>query len=129
MLSTELTPHDITGIKTTGGTSEEALNLSLDGAAPAAEIAVPAGEVLIVSDFLGGAAEDCDYRLQVSNENGTSFMDFLLMKVSKTEGQNVVGLESPVRITGSANKKIRARVQTGVAPGEVTATVRSFSQP
>lgn len=133
MLDKSITSRVLTGRQTTAGALEEVLNLELDGAAPAAALAVPAGQKWEISDV-----EVCvlstivQLLLQESRDNGaTWFNHFAVRFDTALENSNSRQFEfkSPIRIDGAANKLFRAMVTTPQGAQIVTVTIRLATDP
>ncbi|MGE5664690.1 MAG: hypothetical protein ACM31I_10205, partial [Deltaproteobacteria bacterium] len=76
MIDQTITPRVLTARQTTAGAAEETLNLELDGAAPAAALAVPAGQKWEISDVeLCVLSTIVQLLLQESRDNGVTWFN------------------------------------------------------
>lgn len=123
------TVRNIVGTVNTGGTAEQNLALSLDGATGAGSIAVAAGTDLIISDLILAADERVNlWRLQQTN-NGSDFFDIGLWELPSVSGgtsSRTYSYPMGFRINGGADVAFRMRVQTQVAGDRVHCTIRSY---
>jgi hypothetical protein len=128
-----ITAHVLTGRQTTAGVAEETLNLALDGAAPAASLAVPAGQKWEISDVevcvLNSIVQLC---LQESRDNGATWFNHFCVRFDTLLGNSQsrqFPFKAPIRIEGAANKLFRARVRTPNGAEIVTVTIRLATDP
>jgi hypothetical protein len=123
-MASSKTTRDITGRATTAGAAEETLDLELDGAAAASNVAIPSG-TLVVSDWIVTAEAAARFRLQRSDDSGSSWYDVALLRVPS---DGTVGLELKITIAyeGSADTLLRVRVETPGGAAAVTTTIRSY---
>lgn len=117
----------ISGSQSTGGATEETVNLSIDGSAPAASIAVAPGLELILSGWVVTAEGAARFRLQ--QDNGSGFYDIAFLRVS---ADGTVGLTDygavPIRIPGGVGVSFRVRVETPSGGGvPVTVAMRAYT--
>jgi hypothetical protein len=116
---------------TTAGAAEETVNASLDGAAPAASIAVANGRDLFVEDFkvstIDGAAVPLLVKVQQSNDNGASWftVDTLALPAEGNVGES---LKAPIRFRGNATGVLlRFRARTAAA-GTLSLVISAWNQ-
>jgi hypothetical protein len=133
MIDQTITSRVLTGRQTTAGAAEETLLLELDGAAPAAALAVPVGQKWEISDIevcvLAAIVQFC---LQESRDNGATWFNHVCLRFD-TALQNSQSrqfpFKCPIQITGAANKLVRARIMTPNGPQIVTVTIRLATDP
>jgi hypothetical protein len=123
-----LSQRSVTGMQVTAGAAEETLNLVVDGAAPAASIAVPAGSIFVLTDFSLCAATHVRGRLQQSDDNGVSWFDHFACILPGGLTRHF-GFKNPIKIIGAANRLFRVRVQTPGGVQLVTGTLRVANEP
>jgi len=111
-----------TAIQTTAGVAEETINLSQDGAAAAAMIAVPEGTLLNLKDFVFMGKAESDFRVQVADD-GVNFTDRLLWQVP-VKGTNGVSDMVALTIEGGPLIAFRLRGQTPGGASQVRASFR-----
>ena len=124
-----VTMRSITGRQTTAGAAEETVLLVLNGAAPAASIAVPAGTVCVISDWDVCAPSNGEWRLQQANDGATWF-DIGLADVPGF-GVTPTQSYSPKTgwvIAGGPSVAFRVRVTTPGGASLVTTTIRSYTE-
>ena len=133
MLDQTITPRVLTARQTTAGAAEETLNLELDGAAPAAALAVPAGQKWEISDVevcvLSTIVQLC---LQESRDNGLSWFNHFCVRFDtalENSNSRQFSFKSPIRIDGAVDKLFRARVTTPQGSQIVTVTIRLATDP
>jgi len=132
-LDQTLTSQIVTGRQLTAGVAEETLNLALNGAAPAAALAVPAGQLWEISDVevcvLSTIVQLC---LQESRDNGVSWFNHFCARFDtalQNSQSRQFSFKAPIRINGAVNKLFRARVQTPQGQQIVTVTIRLATDP
>lgn len=125
--SQELTGVSIVGFNLTQAAGENPLDLSRDGSAPAASIAIPAGEKLVIADWINSAEFIAPFRLQKTTDGGLNWFDIALMR-SGTNDSNKMDLATPFVIEGGAGVAIRVLVNPANGPGMVSSTLRCESQ-
>lgn len=119
--------RNLTGRVTTAGAPEQTLNLSLDGAAAVATIAVGAGQTLVITDWLVTSVAAANFRLQRANDGSTFFDVFLWRQPSDGSG-GAVPMGTSIVVPGSATTVIRVRVETPAGAAAVTTTLRGYTQ-
>lgn len=124
--ATELQGVSIVGLDPAQGAGENPLLLSRDGSVPALFIPVPAGEKLVIGDWINSAEALCPMRLQKSVDAGASWFDMALMRTGPNDA-NKMNLDTPLVVTGGAGVRIRVLADL-VAPALVMSTLRCQSQ-
>lgn len=129
MAADTVTVSSITGRQTTAGAAEETVNLIVNGAAPAASVAVPAGAVLCITDWDVCAPSSVTWKLQQTNDGVTWFNIALAMvpgfAVTPTQSYSP---KTGWIISGGANVAFRVRATTPSGPSLVTTTIRSYTE-
>jgi len=120
------TVRAITARQTTAGAAEETLQLSLDGAAAANQIAVAAGTTYYLTDVMLTGAAAAELRVQQTND-GVAWFDLTTLYIAAT-GMAGVDFRTPPKITGGAAVAFRTRVTTAGGAAAVTATIRGYSE-
>ena len=120
--------RSITGRQTTAGAAEETVLLSLDGSAPAALVAIPADQEMIISDWTVTAEAAGRFRLQQTTD-GVVFFDIYLLRVATDGTVAVVGLSTPLHIAGGPTTAIRIRVETPAGASAVMTSLRAYTDP
>jgi hypothetical protein len=128
MSSDKETVRSITGSQTTAGAAEETLNLTLDGAAPAASIAVGTGSTLTISDWIVTCEGAGRFRLQQTND-GITFFDIFLLRAGADGTVGVTDLGVGLVVNGGATVAVRVRVQTPSGALAVTTSLRGYTSP
>lgn len=133
MLDKTITARVLTGLQTTGGSAEETLLLALDGAAPAAALAVPEGQKWEISDVevcvLSTIVQLC---LEESRDNGVTWFKHFCVRfdtAAQNSNSRQYSFKSPIRINGAALKLFRARIRTPQGAQIVTVTIRLATDP
>jgi hypothetical protein len=105
---------NITGRAASGGAGEQDLDLSVNGAAPAASVAVVADTILTIADIDISCDDVMNFRLQQSNNGGGDWFDLIpLYRLPLTGGANLGrSLGAAIQVVGGANVLIRVRVDT-----------------
>jgi hypothetical protein len=133
MLDPTITSRTMTARVTTGGGAEQNLPLSLDGAAPAATIPVPAGQKWEISDVeVCVTSNTVQLLLQESRDNGVTWFNHFACRFNTTlnnSNSRQFSFKSPIRIDGAANKLFRARVRTPQGALLVMVTIRLATEP
>lgn len=133
MLDKTVTERIVTGLQTTAGTAEETLNLALDGAAPAASLAVPAGQKWAISDLeICVLSTIVELLLQESRDGGATWFNHFVTRFDtalNNSQSRQFSFKSPIGIVGAANKLFRARVRTPQGAQIVTFTMRLVTDP
>ena len=118
-LGTNQATRDIVGAQVTAGAAEETLLLSLDGAAPAAALAIGEGVKMNLGSAIAALELDAGapaiFRLQKSVDGGAVWFDIARIVVGGTAGSVQAALAK--LIVGGALVQIRALVQTAAAAG------------
>jgi hypothetical protein len=121
------TVRSITGSQTTAGAAEETVNLTLDGGAPAAAIAVGVGSTLTITDWIVTTEAPARWRFQQAND-GVTFFDIFLLR-SAADGTIGVNLGTGIVVNGGANVLVRVRVETPAGAAAVTTSLRGYTAP
>lgn len=121
------TVRSITGNQTTAGAAEETVNLTLDGAAPAATIAVGVGSTLTVTDWIVTTEAPARWRFQQTNDGVTWFDIFLLR--SAADGTIGINVGTGLVVSGGALVAVRVRVETPAGAAAVTTSLRGYTAP
>ncbi len=125
--SQELTGVSIVGFNLTQAAGENPIDLSRDGSAPAASIAIPAGEKLVIADWINAAAALTPFRLQKTTDGGLNWFDIALMRTGAND-TNKMDLATPFVIEGGAGVAIRVLCNPAAGPDMVSTTLRCESQ-
>jgi len=125
-----LSQRSVTGMQVTAGAAEETLLLTVDGAAPAAAIAIPEGTQFVLTDWmLCAPTPTVRGRLQQSNDNGANWFD-LAVAILPGGLTRRVGFKNPIKIVGAVNRLFREVIQTPGGGGQlVTSTLRISNEP
>lgn len=126
--ASELTAVSIVGVEDAQAAGENPLLLSRDGSTPAAFIPVPAGETLVIGDWINAAEVLTPMRLQKTVDGGLNWFDVALMRTGANDS-NKMDLDSPVVIEGGADVQIRVLANPASGPSFVSSTIRCQSQP
>jgi hypothetical protein len=124
-----ITTDSITVFQTTAGAAEETALLSLNGAAAAVSLSVPAGTTLSISDANFSGVALSDWRIQQAND-GVAFADVGLYSApASSVGQASLGFRTGLVVNGNSgtNVLIRVRVTTPGGAAAVTATLRGYT--
>lgn len=121
------TVRSITGNQTTAGAAEETVNLTLDGAAPAATIAVGVGTTLTLTDWIVTAEAPARWRFQQTNDGATWFDIFLLR--SAADGTIGVNVGTGLVVNGGDLVAVRVRAETPAGAAAVTTSLRGYTAP
>jgi len=121
-------PRDIVGAQTTGGASEETLTLSINGQAPVAAIAIPAGQWLFLKVFHVTAEAAARFRLDKSIDNGANWFPLHHWRQPQ-DGASGVNDDQLVAIEGGVGVLLRARVTTPGGVIYVSLSMHGFVQP
>jgi hypothetical protein len=109
-------PYDtvnITGAKTTTGTTEETLDMSLNGATAAASLSIPAGRWLVIRSIVFAAEDACRYKIEKSINNGSTWFTILPWRRPQDGSDNITGPDAGLRcVPGGKLVKIRVRIET-----------------
>jgi hypothetical protein len=118
--------RSIAGSQTTAGAAEETVLLSIDGSAPAATIAIPTDQELILSGWVVTAEAAARFKLQ--QDNGSGFFDVIFLRVAAdgTVGITDFGAVS-IRIAGGPGVTFRVQVQTPAGASPVTVAIRAYT--
>lgn len=121
--------QSITGRQTTAGAAEETVLLTLNGAAPAATIAVPTGSNVVITDVMLGGNFNTMWRIQQTND-GMAFFDIGLFNVPAATLMStpIHTFNTGLVINGGPLVAFRLRVETPFG-SPVIATFRSYSEP
>jgi hypothetical protein len=122
--------RSITGRQTTAGAAEETMLLTLDGATPAASIAIPTNTRLFISDVMPGANAIAHYRLQQTND-GINFFDIALFEVvsaSSTSATRNYTYNTGLLVQGGASVAVRVRVTTPGGAVLSYCTLRAYTE-
>lgn len=122
------TVRSITGRQSTAGAAEETLNLSLDGAAPAASIAVGAGTTLTLSDWVVTAEAAANFRFQQTND-GITWFDIFLLRVAADGTVGVSPFGVGLVVNGGTTVAVRVQVETPGGIAAVTTSIRGYTAP
>jgi hypothetical protein len=127
--SQELIGVSIVGFSEAQGPGENPLFLSRDGSAPAASIAIPVGERLVISDWINAGDTLTPMRLQKTTDGGLNWFDIALMQTGANDS-NKMNLETPFVIDGGVGVAIRVLCNPGIGSGTATvmSTLRCESQ-
>lgn len=126
--ATELQGVSIVGIDPAQPIGENPMLLSRDGSTPAVSIPIPAGEKLVISDWINSAAVLCPMRLQKTVDGGASWFDMALMRCGVNDA-NRMDLETPLIVDGGAGVAIRVLADMAAGPDVAMSTLRCQSQP
>jgi hypothetical protein len=118
----------IVGIDPAQPVGENPLLLSRDGSAPAAFIPIPAGEKLVIGDWINSAATLCPMRLQKTIDGGLNWFDMALMRCGQDDA-NRMDLETPLIVNGGVGVQIRVLADPAAGPNVAMSTLRCQSQP
>ena len=121
-------PRDIVGSKTTGGTAEENLDLSLNGAVAASNIPIGAGMWFLLKVLHVTSEGPARFRIDKSVDGGSTWFALHHWRQSQ-DGSSGVNEDQLVAIEGGALVRIRARVQTPNAPAFVSMSLHGYIQP
>lgn len=123
------TVRSITGLATTAGAAEETLPLTFDATVAAASIAVAAGTTLTVGSLHFTSVALANWRIQQSNDGGSTWFDILLTSSpATTVGTTNVSANPGLVVTGGTQVSIRCRVTTPGGAAAVTATLRAYTE-
>jgi hypothetical protein len=124
-----LTVNSLTSFVTTAGAAEQTANLTLDAAAAAATIAVPAGATLSISDANFSGVALANWRLQQANDGVTFFDVALFSSPASTVSQASSKFQTGVVVNGNSgtNVVIRLRVTTPGGAVAVQAALRGYT--
>src|SRR3972149_1540250 len=121
--------RSITGRQVTVAPSEAVL-LTVDGAAPAASIAVPAGTTLVIGDVIVGTTGPGNAIFHVEQDNGPGF--YAIAHIESPPGPSAptthMQYGTGLVVNGGPSTVVRVRVET-VAPELVLVTLRSYTAP
>ncbi len=118
---------NITGRQTSAGGGEETVNLSLDGSTASATIAISTGTILVITDWVCSAEAACRFRLQQTND-GVTFFDLGLLRISADGTVGMVGLGTGRRIVGGQTVAIRVRDDAAAATTLVQTTICGYTE-
>jgi hypothetical protein len=104
--SQELAGVSIVGFNLAQAGGENPVLLSRDGSAPAASIAIPAGEKLVIGDWINGADLLTPFRLQKTVDGGLNWFDMALMRTGVND-TNKMDLDTPFVIEGGVGVAVR----------------------
>ena len=121
------TVRSITGRQTTAGAPEESVLLTLDGAAPAATIAVGVDATLTITDWIVTTQAAANWRFQQTTD-GVTWFDIALLR-SASDGTIVVHVGTGLVVNGGTLVAVRIRVETPGGAAAVTTTVRGYTAP
>lgn len=121
-------PRDIVGAQATGGAPEETLSLSINGQAPAAAIAIPAGAWLLLKVFHVTAEAAARFRLDKSIDNGANWFPLHHWRQPQ-DGASGVNDDQLVAIEGGVGVLLRARVTTPGGAAYVSMSLHGNAQP
>jgi len=123
----ELTGVSIVGIEPLQAPGENPVLLSRDGSVPAAAIAIPLGEKLVIADWINSSGLLTPFRLQKTVDGGFTWFDMALMRTGDNDA-NQMNNETPFIVNGGAGVAIRVLAD---APDDevVMTTLRCQSQP
>jgi hypothetical protein len=127
-MSEAKTVRSITGRQTTAGAAEETVLLTLDGAAPAASIAVGENTQLVLSDWYVTAEGAARWRLQQTND-GISFFDIFLLRSGSDGTLGAANMGVGIVVNGGATVAVRVRVETPSGALAVTTSFRGYTSP
>jgi hypothetical protein len=122
--------RSITGRQTTAGAAEETMLLTLDGATPAASIAVPVDTRFLVSDVMPGADAVARYRLQQAND-GVTWFDIALFEVTSatsTVATRSYTYSTGLIVQGGTSVAVRLRVTTPGGGALTYCTLRAYTE-
>ena len=111
MAGTGETIWNVTARETTAGAPEQDLSISLNGAAGAGSVAVPASSELQITDITVGSADLCNFRVQQTNDGGATWFDLMPLRLP-ADGNIGQSLNTPLVIQGGANVALRVRAET-----------------
>lgn len=118
-----LTVFSLVGAATTGGASEQTLNLSLDGGTGAAAVAVPAGKWFSF-DFIQVTAEAAArFKIEKSADGGSTWFPIWHWRQPQDGSSCVVDDNGLIKVEGGALVQLRSRVQTLGGAAAVTIDV------
>lgn len=130
-LSQEILERSITANAATAGAAEQTVDLSLDGAAAAAAVNVPADEQWEISDLVIEVPNITRFLLQQSNDNGANWFNVWIGR-STTGPSKALKRRSPVRVdgigVGASQVQLRLRAETTGGAGVVRMTLGVASQ-
>jgi hypothetical protein len=116
---------------TTAGAAEETVDVSLNGAAPASQVAVPDGQDLFIQDVLVNSIDDNAspllMKVQQSDDNGGNWytVEVLALPASGNVGDS---LKANIRARGTeAGTLIRVRARTAAA-GTLSSRLSAYLQ-
>jgi hypothetical protein len=121
------TVRSITGNQTTAGAAEETVNLTLDGAVPAATIAVGVGSTLTITDWIVTVEAPARWRFQQTND-GVSWFDIFLLR-SAADGTIGINVGTGLVVNGGSLVAVRIRVETPAGAAAVTTSLRGYTAP
>jgi len=121
-------PRDIVGAQATGGAAEETLQLSINGAAPAAAIAIGAGYWLLLKVFHVTAEAAARFRIDKSVDGGSNWSPLHHWRQPQ-DGSSGVNDDQLVAIEGGALVQIRVRVTTPDGAAYVSISLHGIMQP
>lgn len=133
MLDRTVTEQIVTARQTTAGNAEEDLLLALNGAAPAASLAVAEGSKWSISDLeICVLSTIVEILLQESRDGGVTWFNHFVTRFDtalENSQSRQFSFKSPIGIVGAANKLFRARVRTPQGAQIVTFTMRLTTDP
>ena len=121
------TVRSITGRQTTAGAAEETVLLTLDGAAPAASIAVGVDATLTVTDWIVTSEAAARWRFQQTND-GVSWFDIALLR-GASDGTIGINVGTGLVVAGGSLVAVRVLVETTGGATAVTTTLRGYTAP
>lgn len=122
---TNLVTVDISGLQTTAGAAEETVDVSLNGAAPAASIAVLDGQKLQITDILASARAEAVFQIQI--DRGSGFVTSLTSIIGASGNSGTVDLGTPLTVVGGAAVFLRVRVTTPAGAALVAISMLGIS--
>ena len=125
--ATGISSVSIVGVEDAQAAGENPLLLSRDGSTPAAFIPIPAGETLVIGDWINAAEALCPMRLQKSVDGGATWFDMALMRTGANDS-NKMDLNSPIVVEGGAQVQIRVLADPASGPSFVSSTLRCQSE-
>lgn len=129
-LATDVNLRSLTSRHTTVSGLEETSPLSLDGAAPVAEVPIPAGQRFIFSDYVICAPPtSVVWRFQLSLDAGVTYRDIAVARFMAGANSRHFVRKTPIRVLGGASVRVRLRVQSiGGAGALITTTIGSANE-
>ena len=120
----------LVGTKTTGGTTEESIDLSVDGAAAVTEVEFTAGKDVVISQAMLSCTDTDggEVRFEASTDGGTAWFDIFPPIRLGGYGSTSLPFDQLKKIerVGSNPIKMRAFVTTPSTPQRVDVGIETF---